>query len=135
MSFTQLTATGEVDRVNPTLLALIKNKGLDIETCIKDTVLSQGSVQHVSWLTDDEKKVFKTAFEINQRDILRLAGNRQQYIDQGQSLNLFFAGDADEGLISEIHQEAFLDEKILSLYYVYSSRGVVSSSSECIACM
>ena len=135
MSFTQLTATGEVDRVNPTLLALIKNKGLDIETCIKDTVLSQGSVQHVSWLTNDEKKVFKTAFEINQRDILRLAGNRQQYIDQGQSLNLFFAGDADEGLISEIHQEAFLDEKILSLYYVYSSRGVVSSSSECIACM
>lgn len=135
MSFTQLTAAGEVDRVNPTLLALIKSKGLDIEACIKDTVKSQGSVQDVSWLNDDEKKVFKTAFEINQKDILRLAATRQRYIDQGQSTNLFFAGNADEKLISEIHQEAFENENILSLYYVYSSRGVVSSSSECVACM
>jgi ribonucleoside-diphosphate reductase alpha chain len=135
MSFTQLTAAGEVDRVNPTLLALIKNKGLDIEACIKDTVQSQGSVQHVDWLTEDEKRVFKTAFEINQKDILRLAATRQRYIDQGQSTNLFFAGNADEKLISEIHQEAFENENILSLYYVYSSRGVVSSSSECASCM
>lgn len=135
MSFTQLTAAGEVDRVNPTLLALIKGKGLDIEACIKDTVQSQGSVQNVSWLTDEEKRVFKTAFEINQKDILRLAATRQKYIDQGQSTNLFFAGDADEKLISEIHQEAFENENILSLYYVYSSRGVVSSSSECASCM
>lgn len=135
MSFTQLTAAGEVDRVNPTLLALIKSKGLDIEACIKDTVQSQGSVQHVDWLTDDEKKVFKTAFEINQRDIIRLAATRQRYLDQGQSTNLFFAGNADEQLISEIHQEAFENENILSLYYVYSSRGVVSSSSECASCM
>lgn len=135
MSFTQLTAAGEVDRVNPTLLNLIKSKGLNVEDCIKDTVQSQGSVQHVTWLTDDEKKVFKTAFEINQRDIVRLAATRQKYIDQGQSTNLFFAGNADEKLISEIHQEAFENENILSLYYVYSSRGVVSSSSECVSCM
>ena len=135
MSFTQLTAAGEVDRVNPTLLALIKSKGLDAEKCIADTVQSQGSVQHVTWLDDEEKKVFKTAFEINQRDILRLAATRQRYIDQGQSTNLFFAGNADEKLISEIHQEAFENENILSLYYVYSSRGVVSSSSECASCM
>jgi ribonucleoside-diphosphate reductase alpha chain len=135
MSFTQLTAAGEVDRVNPTLLNLIKSKGLDVETCIKDTVKSQGSVQHVDWLTEDEKKIFKTAFEINQKDIIRLAATRQRYIDQGQSLNLFFAGNADESLISEVHQEAFENENILSLYYVYSSRGVVSSSSECVACM
>lgn len=135
MSFTQLTAAGEVDRVNPTLLALIKSKGLDVEKCIQDTVKSQGSVQHVDWLNDDEKRIYKTAFEINQRDIIRLAANRQKYIDQGQSTNLFFAGNADEKLISEIHQEAFENENILSLYYVYSSRGVVSSSSECVACM
>ncbi len=134
MSFTQLTAAGEVDRVNPTLLELIKSKGLDVESCIADTVKSQGSVQHVDWLNDEEKRVFKTAFEINQRDILRLAANRQKYIDQGQSLNLFFAGNSDEALISQIHQEAFENESILSLYYVYSSRGVVSSSSECTAC-
>jgi ribonucleoside-diphosphate reductase alpha chain len=134
MSFTQLTAAGEMDRVNPTLLKLIKDKGLDVEACIRDTVKSQGSVQHVDWLTDDEKRVFKTAFEINQKDIIRLAATRQKYIDQGQSTNLFFAGNADEKLISEIHQEAFENENILSLYYVYSSRGVVSSSGECVAC-
>jgi ribonucleoside-diphosphate reductase alpha chain len=123
-----------MDRVNPTLLKLIKGKGLDVEACIRDTVKSQGSVQHVDWLTDDEKRVFKTAFEINQKDIIRLAATRQKYIDQGQSTNLFFAGNADEKLISEIHQEAFENENILSLYYVYSSRGVVSSSGECVAC-
>lgn len=134
MSFTQLTAAGEMDRVNPTLLKLIKDKGLDVESCIRDTVKSQGSVQHVDWLTEDEKRVFKTAFEINQKDIIRLAAARQKYIDQGQSTNLFFAGNADEKLISEIHQEAFENENILSLYYVYSSRGVVSSSGECVAC-
>lgn len=134
MSFTQLTAAGEVDRVNPTLLSIIKKKGLDVESCIKDTVKSQGSVQHVDWLTDEEKRVFKTAFEINQRDIIRMAAARQKYIDQGQSTNLFFAGNADERHISEIHQEAFENENILSLYYVYSSRGVVSSSSECVSC-
>lgn len=134
MSFTQLTAAGEVGRVNPTLLALIKSKNLDVEKCIADTVKSQGSVQHVDWLTDEEKRVYKTAFEINQKDIIRLAAARQRYIDQGQSTNLFFAGDAEEKLISEIHQSAFENEDILSLYYVYSSRGVVSSSSECTAC-
>ncbi len=134
MSFTQLTAAGEVDRVNPPLLALIKSKGLDIEKCIQDTVASQGSVQHVDWLTDEEKKVFKTAFEINQRDILRLAATRQKYIDQGQSLNLFLAGNAKEEEIAALHQEAFENPDILALYYVYSSRGVVSSSSECAAC-
>lgn len=135
MSFTQLTSAGEVSRVNPTLLNVIKKKGLDIEKCISEVAIAQGSVQGVEWLSDDEKRVFKTAFEINQKDIIRLAATRQQYIDQGQSLNLFFAGNSDEKLISEIHQEAFENERILSLYYVYSSRGVVSSSGECASCM
>lgn len=135
MSFTQLTSAGEVDRVNPTLLNVIKGKGLNIEKCIAEVVLAQGSVQNVDWLTEEEKVVFKTAFEINQKDILRLAAARQLYIDQGQSTNLFFAGNSDEQLISEIHQEAFENERILSLYYVYSSRGVVSSSGECSSCM
>ena len=134
MSFTQATAAGEVDRVNPTLLELIKSKGLDIEKCIKDTVISQGSVQSVDWLTPEEKAVFKTAFEIDQKAILRLAAARQKFIDQGQSTNLFFAGNADEAAISEVHQMAFENEDILSLYYVYSSRGVVSSSGECLSC-
>jgi len=135
MSFTQLTAAGEVDRINPVLLELIKKKGLDVEKCISDTVTGQGSVQHVDWLTPEEKLVFKTAFEIDQKAIIRMAAARQRRICQGQSLNLYFAGNASEELIAEVHQEAFENEDILSLYYIYSSRGVVSSSSgECLAC-
>lgn len=136
MSFTQLTSAGEVQRVNPELLALLKEKGLDIEACIKDTVDSQGSVQHVDWLTDEEKAVFKTAFEINQRAIIRMASSRQRNVCQGQSLNLFFGGNAEEREIAAIHKEAFMDELTLGLYYIYSNRGIVSSSSsECAACM
>lgn len=134
MCFTQKTSAGDVDRVNAPLLALIKRKGLDVETCIQDVVKGYGSVQHVDWLTDHEKDVFKTAFEIDQRVVLRYAAVAQGEIDQGQSINLAFAKNADERLIAKIHQEAFMDEKIHSLYYVYSSRSVVSSSSECVSC-
>lgn len=134
MCFTQKTSAGDVDRVNAPLLALLKRKGLDIEACIADVVLGYGSVQHVSWLTEEEKDVFKTAFEINQRVILREAAARQKEIDQGQSLNLFIDKELGEKEIAKIHQEAFLMEWIHSLYYVYSSRGVVSSSSECTSC-
>jgi ribonucleoside-diphosphate reductase alpha chain len=134
MCFTQKTSAGDVDRVNAPLLALIKRKGSDIEKCIADVVQGYGSVQHVDWLTVDEKEVFKTAFEINQRVILREAAARQPEIDQGQSINLFISKDAKEREIAAIHQEAFLNENIHSLYYVYSSRAVVSSSSECVSC-
>lgn len=135
MTFTQQTSAGDVSRVNPTLLKLIKSKGLDVEECIADAVKGYGSVQHVDWLTDEEKTIFLTAFEINQRDIIRLAAARQRYIDQGQSLNLFFGSNAKESEIAKIHAEAFMNPWIFSLYYVYSSRSIVSSSSECASCM
>lgn len=134
MSFTGKTAAGNADRVNPPLLALIKRKGLDVEACIKEVAKAYGSVQGVEWLTKEEKEVFKTAFELDQRVVLRLASSRQKFIDQGQSINLYLSKDAKESEIAALHQEAFMDENILSLYYIYSSRGVVSSSSECVAC-
>jgi ribonucleoside-diphosphate reductase alpha chain len=132
--FTQSTSAGEMDRVVPALLALIKSKGLDIEKCIADVVQGYGSVQHVDWLNAEEKLVFLTAFEIRQADILRLAATRQQHIDQGQSLNLFIPKNAKEEDVAALHKEAFLNERIHSLYYIYSSRGVISSNSECLAC-
>lgn len=134
MSFTQKTSAGEVDRVNPPLLALIKRKGLNVDECIKDVVQGYGSVQHVSWLTDEEKEVFKTAFEINQRVVLRLAAVAQKDIDQGQSINVYIYKGMPEEEIALLHKEAFENELIHSLYYVYSSRSIVSSSSECVAC-
>jgi len=134
MSFTQKTAAGEVDRVNPPLLALIKRKGLNVEKCIKDVVEGYGSVQHVDWLTDEEKLVFRTGFEYDQRVVLRLAIVAQKEIDQGQSINIYIAKGTSEQEIADLHKFAFEEEMIHSLYYIYSSRAVVSSKSECVAC-
>lgn len=135
MSFTQLTAAGEVERVNPVLLELMKEKGVYSKKHVKEIKLANGSVQGVSWLTPEEKSVFRTAFEINQEAILRLASSRGRYLDQWQSLNLFFGASANEREISRIHQIAFNDPNILGLYYIYSNSEVSGAlNQECIAC-
>jgi ribonucleoside-diphosphate reductase alpha chain len=135
MTFTQLTAAGEVDRANPILLELMKQKGVYDDAHMLELAKAQGSVQAVDWLTDHEKEVFKTAFEINQRAIISMASARQMYVDQGQSVNLFFDADEDEAYISEIHEIAFKDPFVTSLYYNYSKAGIVASRGECVACM
>ena len=135
MVYTQLTAAGEVDRLNPTLLELMKSKGVYNQKNIQQVIDTKGSVQGVDWLDEHEKKVFKTAFEIDQKAILRLASLRQTKLDQGQSLNLFFSSDESEQKISEIHQIAFKDPNINALYYCYSRRGVSASKGECESCM
>lgn len=134
MCFTQLTAAGEMERVNPIILDLMKSKGVYSKKNIQSIVDKQGSVQHVEWLTDEEKEVFKTAFEINQKAILRLAKARARYVDQGCSLNLFFPADEDPAWIAEVHKEAFEDEDTLALYYVYTQAGVQGAKGECEAC-
>lgn len=134
MSFTQNTAGGEIDRLNPVLLKLMKKKGVYTKKNIREITDKQGSVQHVFWLTDEEKAVFKTAFEINQKAIIRMASARGRYIDQWQSLNLFFSADEDPAWIAEVHSEAFRDPNILGLYYIYTQAGVQASKAECEAC-
>lgn len=136
MSYTQTTSAGEVDRTNPVLLDLMKKKGVYTKKHIQEMTDNQGSVQKVDWLTDEEKQVFKTAFEINQKAVLRLASARSVYIDQWQSLNLFFSADESPNWIAEVHQEAFADPNILALYYVYTQAGVQASKGDaCEACM
>lgn len=135
MVYTQLTSAGEVERLNPTLLALMKKKGVYNNKNIQQVVDSKGSVQGVDWLDSFEKKVFKTAFEMNQDIILRQASVRQTKIDQGQSLNFFFLSGVDEGVISRLHQKAFRDENVNALYYCYSMRGIgASKGEECESC-
>lgn len=134
MSYNQMTSAGEVDRLNPVLLDLMKKKGVYSKKHVQEITDKQGSVQHVEWLTQEEKEVFKTAFEINQKAILRLASARSRYIDQWQSLNLFFAADEDPKWIAEVHQDAFLDPNILALYYVYTQAGVQGAKGDCEAC-
>lgn len=133
MVYTQATSAGEVERVNPVLLNLMKERGVYNEETINRIAGNYGSVQEEDWLTDDEKRVFRTAFEIDQRVIVRLASQRQRYVDQGQSINLFFSADAEEEYISEVHQQAFNDENILSLYYCYSTKQSVQPKG-CESC-
>lgn len=134
MSYNQMTAAGEIDRLNPVLLDIMKAKGVYTKKHVQEITDKQGSVQHVEWLTPEEKEVFKTAFEINQKAVLRLASARSKYIDQWQSLNLFFAADEDPAWIAEVHKEAFHDENILALYYIYTQAGVQAAKGECEAC-
>lgn len=131
MCYEQSSAAGGMKRVNGELYKLMVERGVYNKKTIDDIINNMGSVQHVSWLSQEEKWVFKTAFEIDQEVILRYASQRQKHLCQGQSLNFFFA--EDEKRISEIHTKALLDPNILSLYYIYSRSGVVVNS-ECLAC-
>jgi len=133
--FTQSTAGGEMERVNPVLLDLMRKKGVADKKHIQEVADAFGSVQGVEWLTPEEKKVFKTAFEMDQGALIRLASARAQHIDQWQSVNLFFTTGEDEAVISKVHKQAFLDENIRGLYYVYSKAGISGSKGEaCEAC-
>ena len=132
-AFLQPTSAGELLRINPQFLELAKSKGKYNKALVRDLIDKKGSVQHLSWLTDHEKLVFKTAFEIDQKTILRLASDRQRFIDQGQSLNLFFSADESEEYIAEVHKEFFLDPYLKGLYYIRSESGVMASK-DCVSC-
>ena len=132
--FTQGSAAGDMKRINPVLLKILKERDKYTDEVINSIIDKKGSVSHFDFLSDHEKNVFKTAFEIDQKVIIRLASMRQRYIDQGQSLNLFFSADEREEYISEVHQMAFLDPRIKSLYYLRSESGVSASTGECTAC-
>lgn len=132
--FNQATAAGEMDRISPTFLKLLKERNMYSKETIRSITDNNGSVQHLEWLTDDEKLVFRTAFEMDQSSQIRLCSTRQKYVDQGQSINLFFSADEDEKYITKVHQQAFLDENLHSLYYIYTLAGVQAAKSECIAC-
>lgn len=123
MAFTKQSAGGEFFRVNKTLVKWIKEKGLDFDACVREVIANKGSVQKVAWLDDEEKAAMRTGFEIPMEDYLRLCSQRQKYIDQAQSINLYFTSNDSEEYIGKIHKMAFKDEGILSLYYIYSMRG------------
>jgi len=135
MVYTQRTAAGEVDRINPVLLELMQERGVYNKRTVERIRDNMGSVQTEEWLTDEEKDVFKTAFEIPQMSVITMASQRAKFIDQWQSLNLFFSASEDEEYINHVHKQAFLDPNILALYYVSSKAGVQASKDECLSCM
>jgi ribonucleoside-diphosphate reductase alpha chain len=84
-------------------------------------IANDGSVQHLLWMDENEKAVFKTSMEIDQRWVIELAADRQVYIDQAQSLNLFFRPDAHIKYIHAIHFMAW-KKGVKTLYYCRSEK-------------
>jgi len=124
----QTTSAGEMPRANQNLVEIMKERGVYNQTNIEDIINNGGSVAHVDWLDAHEKDVFKTGYEIDQEILIDRASDRQPFIDQSQSLNLFFQADATPQYISKVHKKALLDPNIKSLYYLRSRAGVQASS-------
>ncbi|HMG48049.1 MAG TPA: ribonucleoside-diphosphate reductase subunit alpha [Allosphingosinicella sp.] len=117
--YTHKTLSGSISIRNPHLERLLVAKSKNSEG-IWSTILERGgSVQHLDFLTPEEKDVFKTSFEIDQRWLIELAADRTPYIDQAQSLNLFIPADVDKWDLLMLHYRAW-ELGIKSLYYLRS---------------
>jgi len=117
--YTHKTLSGSWSIRNPHLENLLKDKSKNSES-VWSTILERGgSVQHLDFLSQDEKDTFKTSFEIDQRWLIELAADRTPYIDQAQSLNLFIPADVDKWDLLMLHYRAW-ELGIKSLYYLRS---------------
>ena len=127
-------------RRNPYLEKLLEEKGKNISQVWDAISDAKGSVMNVRCLSDEEKQVFLTFREINQLELVKQAGIRQKYIDQGQSINLAFFSDAPAKFINQVHIEAW-KLGLKSLYYLRSESNLKADTkiqrdlySECLAC-
>lgn len=93
----------------------------ELDSIWSSIIANDGSVQHLTWMDDQTKDVFKTSMEIDQRWIVELAADRQNYIDQSQSLNLFFRPDANIKYVHAIHFTAW-KKGVKTLYYCRSEK-------------
>jgi len=117
--YTHKTLSGSFIVKNPYLEKLLQVKSKD-STNVWNTILEKGgSVQHLDFLTQEEKDTFKTSFEIDQRWLLELAADRSPFIDQAQSLNLFIPADVEKWDLLMLHYRAW-ELGVKSLYYLRS---------------
>ena len=117
--YTHKTLSGSFSVKNPHLERLLIEKSKNAESVWNSILENAGSVAHLDFLTQEEKDVFKTSFEIDQRWLLELAADRTPYIDQAQSLNLFIPADVDKWDLLMLHFRAW-ELGIKSLYYLRS---------------
>ena len=101
------------------LTELLEKKGKNTDEIWTSITVNEGSVQHLDFLSDDEKAVFKTAFELDQRWIIELASDRAIYISQAQSVNIFLPADVHKRDLHQIHFQAW-KKGLKSLYYCRS---------------
>ena len=118
-AFTQKTKSGSSLQKNEYLEHILQELGEDTDEVWKGIITNGGSVQHLDFLDDWTKDVFKTAVEIDQRWVIDLAADRQQYICQSQSLNVFFPANVSKQELHAIHMMAW-KKKVKTLYYLRS---------------
>jgi len=124
-AYTHRTRAGSFLVKNPELDKVFDNylDEKEKEDAWNSVILNQGSVQHLEFLTDWEKSVFKTAFELDQRWVVEHAGNRQEFICQGQSVNLFFPAGSNKNYVLMTHIKAW-KMGLKALYYLRTNAGV-----------
>ncbi len=132
-AFTHRTRVGSYLVKNPHLEKVLRAKAESVtdikydqdklvEDHWKSIILNEGSVQHLDWMSDWQKEVFKTAFELDQRWLIDHAGDRQEFICQGQSVNLFFPAGTDKSVVNSVHLRAW-KKKLKGLYYLRTNAG------------
>ena len=117
--YTHKTLSGSHTVKNQYLIDLLEEKGANTDETWASILEHEGSVQHLDCLSEDEKDIFKTAFEIDQRWIIEFAADRAPYICQGQSINLFLPADIDKWDLMMLHWTAW-EKGVKSLYYCRS---------------
>ena len=147
-AYTHRTRAGTHLVKNIHLEELLERMGQNTPEVWQSIILDKGSVQHLDFLSQEQKDVFKTAFELDQRWIVDHAATRQPYICQGQSVNLFFPSGTERSYVNEVHIMAW-KRGLKGLYYYRSSaekaaegvsrtvsKGSLSSteSNECMSC-
>jgi ribonucleoside-diphosphate reductase alpha chain len=130
-AYTHRTRVGSYLVKNPHLEKVLNQycKDLNVEDKVewikqqwKSIILAEGSVQHLDYMSDWHKEVFKTAFELDQRWIVDHAGDRQEFICQGQSVNLFFPAGTERAIVNAVHIRAW-KKKLKGLYYLRTNAG------------
>lgn len=117
------TVGGDIFRINTELLKVMKELGQYTQENVNFIAQNKGSVQKCKWMPQHLKDVFRNAFETPMEAHLDLCAQRQPYIDQQQSINIYLSGSDTPEYIGEVHKKALLDDNVNGLYYCYSSRG------------
>jgi ribonucleoside-diphosphate reductase alpha chain len=118
-AYTHKTLSGSFAVKNPYFVKVLQTYGQDNEDIWSSIFTNEGSVQHLDFLTQEEKDVFKTAFEIDQRWLIEHAADRTPFVCQAQSLNVFLPAAVHKADLHRIHWEAW-KKGVKSLYYCRS---------------
>lgn len=132
--FNQRVSTGEVFRINPEFIKLLRKYNKFTDDVLASVSAFNGSCQHLDFLSEHDKAVFRTAFEIPQHDVINMAEQRQPFIDQSQSLNLFLPQNATARYVAELHIRAIQSKLLKNLYYINTVNADYKILESCSVC-